>query len=129
MSGSLFHLDLCINVMPCLPYLSGCSLCLYCPYGGEHRMLMSMIAGMASQCLYCRGLLPQSYACSHLNEMCPAAAICISREEERFLPSILLKILPFCASVAFVTSLSLSPAERELLLIATEAIKPFSLTL
>lgn len=128
-SGSLFHLDLCINVMPCLSYLSGCSLCLHCPCGGERRMLMSMIAEMASQCLYCHRLFPQSYACSHLNEMCPAAAIYISREEERFLHSILLKILPFCVSVAFITSLSLSPAERELLLIATEAVKPLSMTI
>lgn len=92
-------------------------------------MLMSLIAEMASQCLYCRGLSLQSYACSHLNEMCPTAAIYISRDEERFLPFILLMILPLCASVAFVSSLSLSPAERELLLIATESIKLFSLTI
>lgn len=58
-------------------------------------MLMSMTAEMASPCLYCRGLLPQSYMCSHLNEMCPAAAIYISTDEERFLHfiSIRLKLL------------------------------------
>lgn len=96
-SGSLFHLDLSINVLTMSPVSLCCSLCLHCPCGGERRMLMSMIAEMALQGLYCRWLLPQSYACSHLNEMCPAAAIYISRDEERFLPSILLKILPLCA--------------------------------
>lgn len=119
-SASLFHLDLRINVMPCLSSLS---------------VVLSVSTALVvanAECWWvwlqrwlhrvCRGLLPQSYACSHLNEMCPAAAIYISRDEEIFLPSILLKILPCVLTLHFFRSLSLSPAERELLLTATEAI-------
>lgn len=72
------------------------------PRGGGRGMLMSGIAETASERLYCCGLLPQSYACSQLNEMCPAAANYISRDEETFLLSILLKILPLCAQIASV---------------------------
>lgn len=84
-------------------------------------MLKGVIGGRASPCLYCRRLLPQSYARSHLNEMCPAAAVYISGDEEGFLPSTPLKIQGFRACVAFVGSLSLSLAEKELLQIAPEA--------
>lgn len=40
-------------------------------------MLMSVIAEVATECLLCRQLLPQSYACTELNETCPDPAIYI----------------------------------------------------
>lgn len=73
-------------------YLHLCSPC-----GTEHRMLMSLIAEMFQSVCFVAGLCLQSHTCSQLNEMCPAASKYISRDEETFLLSILLMILPFCA--------------------------------